>query len=195
MTECDLHTFFMSNPNRSAGARRTHLLQMAYPVNFIAVSKLPPTTGGGYRWWFTSKDAAALLKPFNKAVQLQDLMKCSIKGLKYYAMYVGTTSDLMERCEWHLKDHNPASIRSKTLSNLRHTIGALLGLKCAFSQKAVSDILSRCYFEWIPLAEYKEWEKNELSTTAYSYPLNIQNNKTVSKQVIQRLKELREQYL
>lgn len=168
---------------------------MAYPVNFIAVSKLPPTTGGGYRWWFTSKDAAALLKPFNKAVQLQDLMKCSIKGLKYYAMYVGTTSDLMERCEWHLKDHNPASIRSKTLSNLRHTIGALLGLKRAFSQRAVSDILSHCYFEWIPLAEYKEWEKNELRSTAYSYPLNIQNNKTVSKQVIQRLKELREQYL
>ena len=195
MTECDLHTFFMSNPNRSAGARRTHLLQMAYPVNFIAVSKLPPTTGGGYRWWFTNKDAAALLKPFNKAVQLQDLMKCSIKGLKYYAMYVGTTSDLMERCEWHLKDHNPASIRSKTLSNLRHTIGALLGLKRAVSQQAVSAVLSRCYFEWIPLTGYKEWEKNELSSTAYSYPLNIQNNKTVSKHVIQRLKELREQYL
>ena len=195
MTECDLHTFFMSNPNRSAGARRTHLLQMAYPVNFIAVSKLPPTTGGGYRWWFTSKDAVALLKPFNKAVQLQDLMKCSIKGLKYYAMYVGTTSDLMERCEWHLKDHNPASIRSKTLSNLRHTIGALLGLKRAVSQQAVSAVLSRCYFEWIPLTEYKEWEKDELRSTAYSYPLNIQNNKTVSKQVIQRLKELREQYL
>ena len=168
---------------------------MAYPVNFIAVSKLPPTTGGGYRWWFTSKDAVALLKPFNKAVQLQDLMKCSIKGLKYYAMYVGTTSDLMERCEWHLKDHNPASIRSKTLSNLRHTIGALLGLKRAVSQQAVSTVLSRCYFEWIPLTEYKEWEKEELSSTAYSYPLNIQNNKTVSKQVIQRLKELRERYL
>lgn len=171
------------------------ICHMAYPANFIAVSKLPPTTGGGYRWWFPSKDAAALLKPFNKAVTLQDLMKCSIKGLKYYALYVGSTSDLLERCEWHLKDHNPASIRSKTLSNLRHTIGALLGLKRSVSQKAVSTILSHCYFEWIPMDNYKDWEKEELRSTEYCYPLNINNNRTVSKAVIQRLKNLRTQYL
>ena len=63
----------------------------------------------------------------------------------------------------------------------------------SLSENSINKFINdNCYLEWDYVTNPKYIEKEKLSTkNKYSYPLNIQVNKTVEKTVITNLKRLR----
>jgi len=107
-----------------------------------------------------------------------------INGKNYYALYVGIAAKegLKQRLKWHLGStkHTLSSVKSGFLSTLRATIASLLSQKPTSLQteeKAVDDILDRCYWEWYQNNNPEIEEKRELSREDFIYPLNIADNK------------------
>ena len=88
-----------------------------------------------------------------------------------------------------------SGLKHGTLSTLRNTLGALLGEDMSQSEGAVNEFIdSNCYWEWEYDESYKLRETDELSSTTKCYPLNIQENKTVTKEVRKELSKLRKQH-
>ena len=150
--------------------------------------------GGVYCWWFKREVAQTLLKelPLTQD-ELSKIQRREIEGEEYWALYFGISRDMLGRAKWHItKKHKPTAVKYGTVSTLRHTLGALLGKDMSDSEKSVNDLMDEnCYWEWEYDKEYKARETNELSSTDKCYPLNIQENKTVSKEVLKTLSRLR----
>ena len=153
--------------------------------------------GGVYCWWFKRDVAQTLLKelPLTQD-ELSKIQTKEIEGEEYWALYFGISRDMLGRAKWHItKKHKPTAVKYGTVSTLRNTLGALLGIDMSDSEKSVNDLMDEnCYWEWEYDKEYKQRETNELSSTDKCYPLNIQENKTVSKAVLKKLGELRSQH-
>ena len=153
--------------------------------------------GGVYCWWFKRDVAQTLLKelPLTQD-ELSKIQTREIDGEEYWALYFGISRDMLGRAKWHItKKHKPTAVKYGTVSTLRNTLGALLGIAMSDSEKSVNDLMDEnCYWEWEYDKEYKQRETNELSSTDKCYPLNIQENKTVSKAVLKKLGELRSQH-
>ena len=153
--------------------------------------------GGVYCWWFKREVAQTLLKelPLTQD-ELSKIQRREIEGEEYWALYFGISRDMLGRAKWHItKKHKPTAVKYGTVSTLRNTLGALLGKDMSDSEKFVNDLMDEnCYWEWEYDKEYKARETNELSSTDKCYPLNIQENKTVSKEVLKTLSRLRSQY-
>ena len=153
--------------------------------------------GGVYCWWFKRDVAQTLLKelPLTQD-ELSKIQTKEIEGEEYWALYFGISRDMLGRAKWHItKKHKPTAVKYGTVSTLRNTLGALLGIAMSDSEKSVNDLMDEnCYWEWEYDKEYKQRETNELSSTDKCYPLNIQENKTVSKAVLKKLGELRSQH-
>ena len=153
--------------------------------------------GGVYCWWFKRDVAQTLLKelPLTQD-ELSKIQTREIDGEEYWALYFGISRDMLGRAKWHItKKHKPTAVKYGTVSTLRNTLGALLGIDMSDSEKSVNDLMDEnCYWEWEYDKEYKQRETNELSSTDKCYPLNIQENKTVSKAVLKKLGELRSQH-
>ena len=63
------------------------------------------------------------------------------------------------------------------------------------SQKSVTDFLQQhCYWEWDYLSDPHKKELEELNSPDYYYPLNIQENRTLPKDILQQIKNLRKTY-
>ena len=150
--------------------------------------------GGVYCWWFKRDVAQTLLKelPLTQD-ELSKIQTKEIEGEEYWALYFGISRDMLGRAKWHItKKHKPTAVKYGTVSTLRNTLGALLGIDMSDSEKSVNDLMDEnCYWEWEYDKEYKARETNELSSTDKCYPLNIQENKTVSKEVLKTLSRLR----
>ena len=150
---------------------------------------------GIYRWWFEEEVARKLLdKAFHDAVDYSRIDVRTIGCKRYLALYFGISKDMRGRFKWHACQHHSAStVKHGTLSTLRHTLCALLGVDMSAGEGCVNSFMdTNCLWEWEYVGsqqEAEDREKKELSTVYY--PLNIQNNKAVSKELIQRLKKLR----
>ena len=150
--------------------------------------------GGVYCWWFKREVAQTLLKelPLTQD-ELSKIQRREIEGEEYWALYFGISRDMLGRAKWHItKKHKPTAVKYGTVSTLRNTLGALCGIDMSKSEKVVNDLMDEnCYWEWEYDKEYKVRETNELSSKDKCYPLNIQENKTISKEVLITLSRLR----
>lgn len=140
-----------------------------------------------YRWWFPSEsepikaiekyltanpDDAQMLYLFHSR-----LKKKTIGNETYCALYFGKSINGRKRFRHHI--NGPMDN-----STLRRTLNALLysNMDAAKSETEISDLLSRCYYEWIELPNDKELV-DILEMTAISlgaYPLNVDGNPALS---------------
>ena len=157
---------------------------------------------GVYCWWFKIEAAQTLLSksPLTKLPLTQEelakIQERDIENERYLALYFGISKDMLARAKWHImQKHSPSAVKHGTLSTLRQTISALLGIDMSQSESNVNEFIdSNCYWEWEHDGNYKKTETEELSSTTKCYPLNIQENKTVSKEVRKELSKLRKQH-
>lgn len=153
---------------------------------------------GVYRWWF-KEDAAMLLLKQLSPVQTERIAKRLIDGNSYWALYFGISGNMRQRAAWHINQkHTPLAVKSGYLSTLRQVISALLNEDMTNSQKSVNKLMdTNCYLEWDYTStkkEAEELETIELSQNQCIYPLNRAKNRTVSKEHLMRLTELRSKY-
>lgn len=166
---------------------RKDLYNLTPPVNHAP---------GTYILWVRKNYAIALIKTI-PGLYSGEIQTRQINGAEYLALYFGISKDLLKRAKWHFcQRHTESNVRSKTLSTLRQTISALLGINMISSENAVNAFLEKsCWWEWEYTASFEEAkriESRELS--AHYYPLNIQENHKVDKGYISQLKALRKQY-
>lgn len=149
---------------------------------------------GVYRWWFKEKAAQTLLE--NLPLIQEELAKIQtrdIDGEEYWCLYFGISKDMLGRAKWHItQKHSLSDVKHGTLSTLRNTLGALLGDDMSKSRDKVNEFMDdNCYWEWDYSKNPKAVENAELSSVDKCYPLNIQENKTVSNVVRKEITALR----
>lgn len=140
-----------------------------------------------YRWWFPleSEPMKAIKKyPTENPddAQMHYLFHYRLKKKKigkdtYCALYFGKSINGRKRFRHHING-------SMDNSTLRRTLYALLfsDMDTTQAETEISAILSRCYYEWIELADDKELV-DMLEMTAISlgaYPLNMDGNPAIS---------------
>lgn len=153
---------------------------------------------GIYRWWFKEDAAMRLLRQL-PPVNTVRIMKRMINGDCYWALYFGISGNMRQRIAWHIcQQHTSSAVRSGYLSTLRQVISALLNEDMTISQNSVNKLMdASCYLEWDYTStkkEAEELETIELSQNQCIYPLNRAKNRTVSKEHLKRLTELRSKY-
>lgn len=129
---------------------------------------------GVYRWWFPAEQAKQLLGVFSMPINTDYVMKHSIDGMEYWALYCGISVNLHNRVKQHLKG-------PFTNSTLRRTIRTLICPNSSNAETLVSKFLDFCFWEWKytdSRQSAKDIEDEELSQCTYCYPLNIDDNKS-----------------
>lgn len=154
---------------------------------------------GIYCWWFKREAAQTLLSKLPLVQEeLAKIQEREIEEKSYLGLYFGISSDMLARAKWHImQKHSPSAVKHGALSILRQTISALLGIDMSSSEEAVNEFIdSNCFWEWEynKNDSYKQTETEELSSTTKCYPLNIQMNKTATKDVRKELTKLRKQH-
>lgn len=146
---------------------------------------------GVYRWWFPKNEAEKLLKKFKSPMQHSGriLQAWNIDGTPYYAIYFGMSSNLRRRIRWHI-------CGPFKKSTLRRTLRALVAPNAneKTAGKNVDKLIDSCFLEWQYTSDEKmakAREKDELNQITFAYPLNIQENRTMSREWIKELKEKR----
>lgn len=153
---------------------------------------------GTYRWWFQEEGIREIINQL-PGININMIQKRNINGKSYWALYFGISKNLEERIKWHICQHHTASsITSGFLSTLRQTLSALLKIDMTKSEEAVNKLIDEnCYLEWDYTETHQDaidLEKQELSSNTYYYPLNITNNQSTPKNIINSVKKLRKQY-
>lgn len=161
------------------------LRQLMSSRPFVLVDSSP----GVYRWWFpkNEKDRILGLVAGRTIPSQLNLLERKIGNKKYYALYFGESEKLKDRIHDHIK--GPFSN-----STFRRTLRATLaqGLSECYDSEIVDSCIDTCYWEWEYTSCHKEVETAELCQKNIAYPLNIENNHTVSQEWIDVLKQLRE---
>ena len=129
-------------------------------------------------------------------IETNRICKGVIQGEEYWCLYFDIGKDLRQRIRWHacLK-YTASAVKHGILSTLRQSVSALLQLDQTTSTDKVSELLERCYCDWLSTAfkeEAKIIEKRE-SSKGY-FPINIQENKSVAPTVLAQLKSLRKEH-
>ena len=153
-------------------------------------------TPGYYTWWFDAEGMQIILCPL-EGVDDSRIARRMIGGKEYFALYFGISKNLLERIKWHVAQrHDASSVKHGTISTLRHTLGALLGLPMIESENAVNNFIdTHCVLEYYNCATEDEAEARETATLQTGYfPLNIAKNRGVPKGIVNQLKQLRKQY-
>lgn len=167
---------------------------------------------GIYCWWFRDDCVETLLKRVFREVDFERLQKAKeqhkvIDGVKYTALYIGIAAGkngVLGRFKWHIEQkHTVSNVTRGYLSTLRRTLSALLGFKLLKSgtevnlksqEKLNTFINENCVLEWsyYPGKTKKELEtKENKNINAGYFPLNIQGNGRVSKELRKKLGEMR----
>lgn len=158
---------------------------------FTSIPKEP----GIYRWWFPKETAQQLLSSIH-GIETNRICKEVIQGEEYWCLYFGIAKDLRQRIRWHAcQKHTASAVKHGILSTLRQSISALLQLDQTTSTDKVSELLERCYWDWLSTAskeDAKIIEKREVSKGYF--PINIQENKSVAPTVLAQLKSLRKKH-
>lgn len=154
-----------------------------------------PKESGIYRWWFPKETAQQLLSSIH-GIETNRICKEVIQGEEYWCLYFGIAKDLHQRIRWHAcQKHTVSAVKHGILSTLRQSISALLQLDQTTSTDKVSELLERCYWDWLSTAskeDAKIIEKREISKGYF--PINIQENKSVAPTVLAQLKSLRKKH-
>ena len=154
-----------------------------------------PQEPGIYRWWFPKETAQQLLSSIH-GIETNRICKEVIQGEEYWCLYFGIAKDLRQRIRWHAcQKHTASAVKHGILSTLRQSISALSQLDQTTSTDKVSELLERCYWDWLSTAskeDAKIIEKREISKGYF--PINIQENKSVAPTVLAQLKSLRKKY-
>lgn len=168
---------------------------------------------GIYCWWFKDDCVESLLKRISKDVDWKRLADESLQhkifgNVKYTALYVGIAAGkkkgILGRFKWHIEQkHTVSNVTKGYLSTLRRTLSALLNFKLLKNNTEVnSDVQEKlnafidenCVLEWnyYPRKSKKDLEAIEegIINSGY-YPLNIQSNKQVSKDLRKKLGDMR----
>lgn len=187
-------------------------------VNRMAVCKIRSSKDdveknvGIYCWWFRED---CLKKLLNKISEFVDLKRLSTKkeqhkvlnGTKYTALYVGIAAGkngILGRFKWHIEQkHSVSNVTKGYLSTLRRTLSALQGFKLLknntevnfqFQEELNTFMDKNCVLEWnyYPKKTKKELEQieDEIINSGY-FPLNIQGNRQISKELREKLGEMR----
>lgn len=158
---------------------------------FTSIPKEP----GIYRWWFPKETAQQLLSSIH-GIETNRICKEVIQGEEYWCLYFGIAKDLRQRIRWHAcQKHTASAVKHGILSTLRQSISALSQLDQTTSTDKVSELLERCYWDWLSTAskeDAKIIEKREVSKGYF--PINIQENKSVAPTVLAQLKSLRKKH-
>lgn len=154
-----------------------------------------PKESGIYRWWFPKETAQQLLSSIH-GIETNRICKEVIQGEEYWCLYFGIAKDLRQRIRWHAcQKHTASAVKHGILSTLRQSISALSQLDQTTSTDKVSELLERCYWDWLSTAskeDAKIIEKREISKGYF--PINIQENKSVAPTVLAQLKSLRKKH-
>lgn len=154
-----------------------------------------------YKWWF--KHDGKLFDIFvEHNVDKEKLEKKVIDGVDYYALYVGIGRSCISRFRWHIipsVHHTPSAAEAGTISTLRQTLCALMGIKMVKGEQYVNNYIdSNCVIEWNTLSPNisREELKSEEKKTIQGgyYPLNIQENTSLPKEWLDYLRKIRSQY-
>ena len=152
---------------------------------------------GIYCWWFKKDSAEIILSKldFNES-EIDRIQKREIEGEEYWALYFGISNDMLGRAKWHiLQKHSISAVKYGTLSTLRQSLSALLDIDMSCSEDAVNKFMDRnCYWEWEYTDDFKEKEIIELSSDNKCYPINIQENQKIGKDIIKKLKDIRKKH-
>ena len=160
---------------------------------FKSVTKQP----GFYKWYFKTSIANDLMKRLPR-VDYNKLQHKTINNEDYVLLYVGIAKSLRERAKWHMaQKHTLSSIKSGTISTLRHTLSALNAKYLCDSEDFINNFMEEnCYWEYMETLtkdDAHEIEVRELNINYY--PLNIQENRVVEKENLVTLKALRKEYI
>ena len=154
------------------------LRQLMNSKPFTLVSSCP----GVYRWWFPKDELSNTFGNFGELLCKFAYTKI-IHGKEYIALYFGKGEKLKKRIQQHVKGTN-------RYSTLRRSIKAILN-HYNNGTISVDQCLDKCYWEWDYYPDPEEVEHAELCQKTIAYPLNIQDNHTVSQEWIANLKRLR----
>lgn len=152
-----------------------------------------PVTPGVYRWWFLENAGKTLISKLDD-IDTSRINTRDINGYKYIALYFGIANGIKKRFKWHIAQHHTEStIKAGTISTLRHTLSALLGIQLSKSESCINEFIDRnCILEWTTTSSREEAlviETHEINSEYY--PLNIRGNNVMSKATRQSLTQLR----
>ena len=173
--------------------RKVSLLRVQLINEESEICKQP----GIYCWWFKKDSAERILSILNlKESEIDRIQKREIEGEEYWALYFGISNDMLGRAKWHiLQKHSISAVKYGTLSTLRQSLSALLDIDMSCSEDAVNKFMDRnCYWEWEYTDDFKEKETIELSSDNKCYPINIQENQKIGKDIIKKLKDIRKKH-
>lgn len=154
-----------------------------------------------YKWWF--KHDGRLFDIFvEHNVDKEKLEKKFIDGVEYYALYIGIARSCISRFRWHIipsVHHNSSTVKARTISTLRQTLCALMGVKMVKGEQYVNKYIdSNCVIEWntlLPNTSMEDLKSEEKkSIQGGYYPLNIQENTSMPKEWLGYLRKIRSQY-
>lgn len=167
---------------------------------------------GIYCWWFRNDCLENLLSKISRLVDSERLntekeQHKVINGVKYTALYVGIAAGkkgILGRFKWHIEQkHSVSNVSKGYLSTLRRTLSALHGFKLLknitdvnfqFQEELNAFMDENCVLEWnyYPKKTKKELEQieDEIINSGY-FPLNIQGNRQVSRELREKLGEMR----
>lgn len=168
---------------------------------------------GIYCWWFKDDCVDVLLKRISQDVDWRRLVDESLQhkvfgDVKYTALYVGIAAGkkkgILGRFKWHVEQkHTVSNVTKGYLSTLRRTLSALLNFKLLKNgievnlnsqEKLNAFIDENCVLEWnyYPRKTKKDLEtlEDEIINSGY-YPLNIQSNKQITKDLSKKLSDMR----
>lgn len=183
------------------------------PVGEIRLSKAGIQKDVGiYCWWFRDDCVELLQKKISKDIDWKRLADESLQhktfgNVKYTALYVGIAAGkdgILGRFKWHVEqNHSISNITKGYLSTLRRTLSALLNFKLLKSSTDVNRVSQEklnafidenCVLEWnyYPKKSKKGLEEieDEIINLGY-FPLNIQGNQQVSKELRKKLSDMR----
>ena len=172
-------------------------LKTIEPVYLIRNDK-KDSKAGVYRWWFRKESAVNILSSIKHLIEWDNIQYKIINGEDYLALYFGMTKNVKNRFKWHISQkHNPNSIKRGFISTLRRTLSALLDKPLSVSEDEINKFIDdNCVLEWEYCdseKEAKKIEKEELNETYY--PLNLQDNKIISKELKSILTQKRKDVL
>ena len=161
--------------------------------NLVAVTTGDPVI---YQWWFRSDGASTLLAAIGEDQKNMKIARDIIDGYEYLGLYAGKGKSCRQRFDWHIRQHHDArTVRHGFLSTLRQTLCALLGYNAVDAECVVNDFIDKfCYLDWTC---YPGCSKDQLSKLEEDrihkgyFPLNIQSNPNVPREIIKALRKLR----
>jgi len=155
-----------------------------------------------YRWWFPEDSPIVIYlenyierhpEDIDMHYVYARLKRKELNDKVYYALYFGKSIDGRKR----FGQHTRGPVKQSTL---RETLRAILSIQgLAYAEQNISDILCKCYYEWMEFMpeDYELIDSFEMMAIAIGYyPLNLDGNSSISEPwkaaIMDKRKELKD---